>query len=278
MQRDQSGAEALVVAYETPYGNLRKLFEVGIKPHVFVAMHRFAEFWGSSLGLDMGPYIKADISELPKLPEWKRLADAIKNDERRYMTGKTLCHASNYGIEANAFKEVCLKRTDGQLVLSTKDASELLAFYHGLFKELLPWHDRVRAELKATRTLRNLFGHPRLFTGTWSDKFVKEAIAFVPQSTVGMITNYAVLEFQEYIETNNRDWHIFNNKHDSFAAIVPLAEHLEALKVMATFIERDLTSTTGNKFKMRSEGQMGLNWAKFHETKNPQGMKEVKGV
>lgn len=275
VQRDQSGAEALVVAYECDMGNLRQLFLSGIRPHVFVAMHRFADFWGKTFNLDMTPYLKAPIAELPKLPRWKELEKAIKKDERKYHLGKMICHASNYGMEANTFKTNVLDQTDGQLVLTTKEAAELLNIYHELFPELRRWHERVKAMLRATRTLRNCFGYPRYFSKAWSDKFVKEAIAFVPQSTVGTITNLAVHETQMYIEAHGCDWHIFNNKHDSFAAIVPETETADALAVMQKYIERDLTSTTGIQYKMKSEGQVGINWGK-ESAENPEGMKEVK--
>ena len=276
VQRDQSGAEALIVAYETGGGNLLRLFQVGVKPHVFVAMHRFAAYWREFLQIDISVYLASSIDDLPKLPRWKELAEAIKSDERKYHIGKMLCHASNYGMEANTFKTNVLEQTDGQLVLTTKEAAELLASYHELFPELRRWHERVKEELRRTRTLRNLFGYPRYFTKAWCDKFVKEAIAFVPQSTVGTITNLALTELQADIERNKRNWHIFNNKHDSYAAMVPLDETAEAVKVMGVYLERDLVSSLGVAFKMRSEAQVGMNWAKYHKEHNPLGMKEVK--
>lgn len=276
IQRDQAGAEAKIVAYECEMGNLRQLFISGIKPHVYIAMHRFAPYWATTLELDIDLYLKSPIKDLPSLPDWKRLSTAIKNHDKYYFLGKKICHASNYGMEANTFKTSVLEETDGQLVLSTKEANELLDSYHFIFPEVRRWHEVIKAHLRATRTLRNLFGYPRYFSKAWSDKFVKEAISFVPQSTVGTITNLAVIETQEYIEQNNRDWHIFNNKHDSYAMLVPESEYKDGLAIMRTHIERDLTSSTGVSYKMGSEGQVGVNWGKHHPEKNPFGMQEVK--
>ena len=49
VQVDQSGAEALIVAYLCRNANFRKLFINGIKPHVFVALHIFNNVWKQKL-------------------------------------------------------------------------------------------------------------------------------------------------------------------------------------------------------------------------------------
>lgn len=237
-------------------------------------MHRFAEYWGERLKLDIKPYLSASPADLCQLPRWKELNKAIKEDSLKYAIGKMLCHASNYDMEANTFKQNVLERTGGTLVLSSKQAGELLASYHELFPEIRRWHAKIRDQLRATRTLRNLFGYPRQFTGAWCSAFEKEAYAFIPQSTVGTITNIAFTNLFDYIEQNRKNWIAINNKHDSFMAQVPEAEAAEAVVVMRKFIEQELTSSLGVKYRMKSEAQVGKNWGKWSE-ENPDGMKEV---
>src|SRR2546422_10426537 len=66
-QRDQAGAEALIVAYLTRHGQFRDLFLNNIKSHYFVGLHLFRDKWKEKIqfnGLD----INCDIDELCNTP------------------------------------------------------------------------------------------------------------------------------------------------------------------------------------------------------------------
>jgi len=52
VQCDQAGAEALCVAYETPPGNYRSLFENNIKVHNFLGLRLFADYWQNNTQFD----------------------------------------------------------------------------------------------------------------------------------------------------------------------------------------------------------------------------------
>ena len=100
----------------------------------------------------------------------------------------------------------------------------------------------------------------------------------MPQSTVGMITRIAVTQMQEFIETTGVHWDILQDNHDSYLVQCPVEESEQCQKIMKQFIEPELTSPRGEKFKMKSEGASGFNWAPFdpkHPEKNPRGLKEV---
>ena len=45
LQRDQSGAEALIVAYDSEPRDYRQLFIHNVKPHVYVALKLFKDVW-----------------------------------------------------------------------------------------------------------------------------------------------------------------------------------------------------------------------------------------
>jgi hypothetical protein len=47
---------------------------------------------------------------------------------------------------------------------------------------------------------------------------------------------------------------------------------------MKFFIEQDLVSPRGEKFKMKSEAMKGLNWGPFSVKKNPTGLMEMKNI
>ena len=69
VQRDQSGAESLVVAHESKRGLYRQLFEAGVKPHVYIALHIFVDDFRGEF--PKSRYWMKSPLELKALPEWK---------------------------------------------------------------------------------------------------------------------------------------------------------------------------------------------------------------
>jgi hypothetical protein len=279
IQADCAGAEALIVAYLCPPGNFRDLFLNGIKPHVFVAMHIFAKQWEEELKLDMAPFLAAKVSDLKNIPRWAELAKAIKDHDVRYYCGKKSCHSFNYRQSANSYIFVILKETEGKVVLSLQEGKRHKAVYEYLFPEIQhDWHMGIDEVLNGPKILFNLFGHPREFYtyGPITEKHKREATAWVPQSTVGTITNKAFADNQCYIEANKLEWDLLNNKHDSILCQAPESESLECARLLSTSLEQELVSPRGERFKMKSEVSIGKNWGKYDEVKNPEGMKEIK--
>lgn len=293
-QRDQAGAEALIVAYLTRHGLFRDLFLYGIKPHIFVALYVFKEEWKKEvkdLGIDTRPDIdmvcNLPIGELTSYPQWNLISDLIQSsdewsDERRfYYIGKQICHSANYGIKPGMFQLNTLKKSKGRIVISKRDAEFYLETYHSLFPEIHEWHRDVENQLNETQTLYNLFGFPRYFY--YPEEYInptmlKEALAFIPQSTVGSITNIAITKMQHTIEENRLDWHILQNNHDSFMTEFPDSEdeERECARTMKDYIEASLVSPRGEHFKMKSGCETGKNWGKFNEKNNPLGLRKYK--
>jgi len=288
-QVDQSGAEALIVAYLCEHGKFRDLFLNGVKPHVFVALHLFSAVWQDELNkissgdfkIDIKDFLDSPIPDLQKHSYWKALDKIIKSSDnweggrRYYYIGKKVCHAGNYGMRGNTFQLAVLEESRGQIALTKRQADEYIGFYHTLFPEISEWHRDVIRQLEATRTLYNLFGYPKYFGQEIRDGMFNEAYSFVPQSTVACITAKAFCKLQDFIEGTNRDWDILADTHDSYMNQTPIPESIESLKIMKDFIEQDLVSPRGEKFKMKSEGQHGFLWCPAKE-KYPEGMTEVK--
>lgn len=284
IQADQSGAEALIVAYLCRAGNFRNLFLCNIKPHVYVALHVFQSQLEKRLGHSLSDYTTATISGLKSISGWKDVSDIIKSSdgwdayERYYFIAKMICHASNYAATAGALQKHILVKSDGVLALPKRDCERFLSVYHSLFPEIREWHALVEDELKSTGELVNLFGFPRKFFGPLSNyKTIKEALAFVPQSTVGCITNMAFVEVQDWLEHNPEvEWDLLNNKHDSVMMQAPHEEALVCAALLQSCMQRPLISPRGEKFQMKSEVSLGRNWAKYDEKTNPLGLKETK--
>ena len=282
VQVDQSGAEALIVAYLCRKGRFRDLFLHGVKPHVFVAMHVFMQKWQMMLkDIDMMSFVSTPISELKTKDGWKLLDKIIKESdnwqasERYYYIAKMICHASNYGMRGAAFQLNVLEKSRGKIVLTKQQADDYLMRYHSLFPEITEWHSWVADQLRCTKTLYNLFGFPREATGILNEQDYKEWYAFCPQSTVGCITHIACTKLQQYIEDTGRDWDLLGNCHDSFVAQCPIGEERELATVMTDFICMELTSFRGEKFRMRSEAQTGFNWGPYKKDKNEDGLVEI---
>jgi hypothetical protein len=277
VQCDQKSAEAVIVAYLCERGSLRKLIEQNIKPHVFIAMHIFKQLWAREGHPIVHAACAADVEVLKFLPGWKELASAIKNNHERYFIGKKTCHSCNYDQGANTYRMAILSESEGKINLTREEAGVFILMYKRLFPEIPEWHRETRTIIDDTGVLRNLFGYPREFFGPRIPKLYKEAYAYVPQSTVGVLGNMAFVEEQDYIDREGVEWDLLNNKHDSTLTQCPEdeSEWRKCAEIKCEIVEKEFTNFRGEKFRMGSEVSVGYNWGKFDPEKNPEGLKEV---
>ena len=277
VQRDQAGAEALIVAFLARKGNFRELFLNGIKSHNYVALHLYFPIWCKAIP-EAITWLTLAPADLKKQPRWPDFLKLIKKDKQRYYIAKKTCHAANYGMREDTFIDAVLKDSGGLIVLSVAEAARFLGTYHSLFPEIQEWHLATQEELKSTRELRNLFGYPRKFYGTFSPKTFMEAYAYKPQSTVGTITNIAFTRIHQRIQSGELDMDLLNNKHDSLLA--QTADNPESIQIAAKALgqelEQRLVNEQGEVFFMGSEASYGYNWEEYDENKNPRGMRELK--
>ena len=273
-QVDQSGAEALVVAYLCKDGPFRNLFTHGIKPHTYVAMHLFPAVWKAELGKDIGHLLTCPISELKKQPEWSELNKAIKATDdnpphkRYYYFGKQTCHSANYGIGAARFVANILEKSEGQVSLPVNEGARFLGTYHKLFPEIeREFQALIRYMVQSKRELRNLFGFPFRFWG-WMDNptALKDAYSRVPQSTVGIITAIADSSLQSRIDDGIlKDCGILQNNHDSLLYWSPRGKALEVGRVVQDAMNQEMTNPYGETFRMKSGLSIGPNWYEMKE-------------
>ena len=261
----------MIVGYLCVPGNFRTLFLENIKSHVFVALRLFPDVWAAELGRSVDEFCNAPITQLKSIKGWDELNKVIKAsddwaaDRRYYFMAKMVCHASNYGMKFPTFRINILQKSRGAVALEAKEAKRFLSTYHKLFPEINQWHNETISTLKQTKMLKNLFGYPRTFTGLIDDSMYKEAYAFVPQSTVGCITNLAFVELQNRQDLLDMGVDVLQNNHDSvllqcYEKDVPLVAS-EAMKHM----NRKLVSPRGEPFQMRSEALVGHNWKEMNE-------------
>lgn len=262
-QVDQSGAEALVVAYLADRGNYRELFDVDIKPHTYLALNIFVDKFRGKHPRDR--YLFRKPSELVQLPEWKTLNKFISKDpsnETEYQLGKRVAHAKSYGMGPRTFQMNVLQESQGSIVLSYDESKRFLTMFEKLFPEVIEWQGRLINDAIATRRLHNLFGYPRELCGRWNAELEREALSYIPQSTVGVLTSLVFTELHDYAWKNHKAWDLLVNVHDAVVGQAPESEIKEVCGMARRLFARDLFSPRGEKFNMKSEAMAGRTWKK----------------
>lgn len=279
-QVDQSGAEAMMVAYLSRRGNFQLLMEAGIKSHVFVAIHLFPSHWAELLGLsDLRAFTGAKVTELRGLPQWNELDKLIRASGLKYATAKMVCHAANYDMKAPTFQTQALVKSDNQLVLTIKECNFLLNTYHAVLPEIRSsYHTWTRGKLRKDRTLVNLWGHPRHFYGPFDHSMDKEGYAFRPQSSSGVLSHKVLCAVQSNIEGARRGgglWEgvdVLQNGHDSIMGQAPEGKVKDVVRAIMPLFNVTFQGLDG-PFTMKSEAGIGYNWKPVGDD-NPNGLDE----
>jgi DNA polymerase I-like protein with 3'-5' exonuclease and polymerase domains len=280
-QADQSGAEALIVAYLCKPAKYRTLFQVGIKPHTYIALKLFKEEWVKHFDpVNVVMACNMLITDLVKQSWWKELENIIKSSDnwsankRYYHFAKKTVHAGSYGMHAPTFILQMLKESGGEIKLTLEQGKKFLQAFHNEFPEIQEWHNRIFNQVKTKHILRNLFGFPYNITYVVNDSDFKDLIAWIPQSTVACITRQAFCRLHEYIAENKLSWHILHDTHDSYLAEAPKPEINKLKSKMQEFMQIELISPFDNsKFRMKSEVQVGKNWSPYKESLNEDGLR-----
>lgn len=160
---DLAGADAQVAAWEAEDEDLKDAFRKGLKLHKKNA----TDMWGDT-------FTKLD----PEGAEYAKL----------YYEIKRAVHATNYGVSA--------KSLAGILGWRVREAEEFQRRWFGLHPALLEWQRRVERELQTRRAVSNAFG----FTRTYFDRvdgLLPEALAWVPQSTVGIVCSKGIIQVRK---------------------------------------------------------------------------------
>jgi len=170
-----------------------------------------------------------------------------------------------------------LERTDGEIVLTIKQAKEFLDMFDALFPEIIELQEEIRGIVKSTRQLTNLFGHVKRFVQPMRSSYERQWLAFIPQSTVGELTVIASNEIRKYLhkEKLQNEILLVNNKHDSLLLDCPIVHRDLSINLLRSTMSQMFTTPRGESFRMGVEVSEGMNWAKWSET-NKDGMKEIK--
>lgn len=190
---DQDRADLQVVVWEAEDEELKRLLHMGVDIHIVNGM----ELEGMSL-----PPLDELVESHPNYPEHKARFKA----PRRF--AKSFIHGTNYGGSARTMALNC-----GLTVKRSEWAQNRWFTMHPGIKR---WHDRTELALQTTRTVRNKFGYRRVYFDR-VEALLPEALAWIPQSTVAIVTNKGIVN----IANNLPDVQILLQNHDSIVYQYP---------------------------------------------------------
>jgi hypothetical protein len=193
---------------------------------------------------------------LKHVPEILNYRNILPNMSCR-QAGKKSNHSFNYGLSPQGFAI--------QYDMELKYAKQCYSLYHNAYPGLTLWHQHIRNKLGKDRTLENLFGRKRRFLNRWNDDLFKAAYSYIPQSTVGQLLNYGIVEtyYQQDLAgfEHLRKWDLLNQVHDSMVFQYPM-DDIEGLAKTIKQIQRNLDPKlycNGREFVIKTDCKIGLN-------------------
>jgi len=223
---DLSGADAQVVAAEAEDERLLEAFREGKSVHVMNVRDVFSH----------------------KVKGWSDEAiKATNHSNGIYYNCKRAVHGTNYGGSARAIAAA----TNWTIF----EAEDFQRNWFGAHPGIYNWHRRTEQQLATNRTVSNRFGFRRVYFDR-VEGLLPEALAWVPQSTVALVTDTAALRLWE----QKRDFvQILMQVHDSLVFQIPMSKRNELpglLDLMLVEIPYDppLTIPWGHKSSTVSWG------------------------
>jgi len=190
---DLSKADLRIVVEESDEGELRQMLAEGRDPYVEVAREFYRD---------------------PTLT--KSRADGSPHP--RYTQFKSFCHGTHYLGSALGLAQ--------RLGLTVHEAERTQRWYLGKYRGIAKWQDRVKDQVRTKRYVENPFGYRRYYFDRVDDGLFRQAIAWIPQSTIAIYINHIWLGIFEA----HKEWiKILLQVHDSLAGQFPTHRKGEAL-------------------------------------------------
>jgi len=143
---------------------------------------------------------------------------SISKRHKSYPAFKKFCHGTNYlggGAEMA-----------GQCGLLVNEADRLQKWYFGVNPEIPKWQAEFVRRFKITGDVKNIFGNQTHFFDRIDDALVKKAIAWLPQSTIGLLINRIWANIDENL---SEDVDVLLQVHDSLLGQYPTEKEEDIL-------------------------------------------------
>jgi DNA polymerase I-like protein with 3'-5' exonuclease and polymerase domains len=146
--------------------------------------------------------------------------DEAKHGMKRYL-GKKIKHARNYGMRPPRMSESLAQEGFAVSIPACKILLEKAASVDPTVDTI--FHEYIKQELSDTHILKTPFGRERMFLGARpnadNNSVFNEAYSYIPQSTVGDNTGFAVYELETSYASEERT--IIQEGHDSIVFDIP---------------------------------------------------------
>lgn len=233
---DLAQAENRLVAYIAPEPNMIRAFENGIDLHKQTASLIFAKPISE---------ISDEIGSCP-------IGGGIYSER---FWGKKTNHSLNYDLGYRAFALIT--------EILDSEAKFIVERYHASYPGVRQYHAWIRALLRDTRTITNLFGRSRVFLGS-DEEIAKDAYAQIPQSTVADVINRRGI-IPLYYDSCFRPVDLLSQVHDSIVFQLPHSSPVEdrasILLSLKTLLEGQL-EFRGREFSIPADFKVGTSLAK----------------
>jgi DNA polymerase I-like protein with 3'-5' exonuclease and polymerase domains/uracil-DNA glycosylase len=189
--QDLSKADLRIVTWEADEPEMKAMLREGKDPYIEIAREFYKDPTITKL--------KSDGSENPK-----------------YRTFKSFAHGTHYlgtphGLSA-------------RLGLTVHEAERAQAWYLGRMRRIKAWQKDFCERVSARRYVQNIFGYRRYYFGRIDEATFREAIAWVPQSTVALYINRIWMDLHE---RHPMIW-VLLQVHDSLVGQYPIHRRDEA--------------------------------------------------
>jgi DNA polymerase I-like protein with 3'-5' exonuclease and polymerase domains len=161
---------------------------------------------------------------------------------------------SNYRMTAFLLQKVLAK--DGYIYTKT-EAGDLMEAYHNSYPNIRNvFHRRIEEQVKMDRTLTNAYGRKVTFWDHWSPQLLNSATAWLPQGTVGDLTNTGLINIYNRIPEARLRIQV----HDSVVLQINKADiSQDLIDRLSACMLQELT-INGITFTIPIDIELGSNW------------------
>lgn len=188
-------------------------------------------------------------------------------DMQRYL-GKKIRHARNYGMRGQTMSDSLAKEGYSIPTGTCQHMLDMVGLIDPSVKEV--FHKYVEGELYSTRVLKTPFGRERQFFGLrggdsqGNQKIFRDAYSFIPQSTVGDNTGFAVYSLESGYADRGVDYsrYIIQEGHDSIGQEVTddLSVVWDAAQATMKAFDRTITFHNGIEITIPVEAKLGYDF------------------
>ena len=175
---DLDSADLRIVVWESHCSEMKAMFSEGLKPYVEIAKEYYRD-------------------------------PTITKFHPSYALFKALCHGTNYLGTPSGLSS--------RIGLLTIEVERIQNWYYEKFPEIKIWQTDLCSKLRSDRYVQNVFGYRGWFFDRMEGTIFNQAVAWIPQSTVGCLINRGY----HNIHSQSPEIQVLLQVHDSLAGQFP---------------------------------------------------------